>query len=429
MRTVLFIIIILICNQFISAQNIFKPIGCSVSSGPNLSTPALQNTNCRYQLILRHWKDIETSPGVFNFSALQTMINTVKSYNKKYSLVIAAGGPGSPLWLTGTLNAPYITYLFHGISYKLPLWWNNTVQQRLSMLATALGNQFSSDTSLALVYISQMTTNGVEGHLNGINMATMYSAGFTQTNWINAAKQTAYYFINAFPTKAIAFEVHDVDNTTLIPQTIITDLYNDSSTCRRIGAAMFWLSGRTSYQPNLVNFLLGFQGDKYAQMITSTRAPGQFQDSSIVTAFNQAQQLNIRYIEFWHEEYQYNTIDTLLSDFNNWSDSVFTLYDSCSNVTGIGEHSSLISDFYLRQNYPNPFNPSTLIDFVLPNYGEVKLTIIDLLGQEVAVLVNGKRSAGRHSVLFEAGNLPSGIYFYQLETSDFTETRKMLLLK
>lgn len=415
------------CN--INTQIIYKPIGSSVSSGPNLSTPAMLDTNCRYQLILKPWSEIETSPGVFNFTSLQILINTVKSYNKKYSLVIGAGGPGSPAWLTGTLNAPYINYLFHGNSYKLPLWWNSTVQQRLSMLVTALANQFASDTSLVLVYVTQMTANGVEGHLNGINMSTMYNAGFTHSNWISAAKQTAYYFINAFPQKAIAFEVHDVDNTSTIPQTIITDLYNDISTCGRLGAAMFWLSGRTSYQPNLINFLSSFQGDKYAQMITSTLAPGQFQDSSIVTAFYQAQQLNIRYIEFWHEEYQYHTIDSLMYDFNNWSDSSFTLYDSCGSIIGIEGQSIILDNYYLGQNYPNPFNPSTLIEYVIPYPTDVRITIIDLLGKEVVVIVNGKRSAGRNTVEFNAENLSSGIYFCKFEANNFIQTRKMLLLK
>jgi polyvinyl alcohol dehydrogenase (cytochrome) len=86
--------------------------------------------------------------------------------------------------------------------------------------------------------------------------------------------------------------------------------------------------------------------------------------------------------------------------------------------------------FYLSQNYPNPFNPSTVINFSIPKENTmVSLKIFNSIGQEVAVLINQVVSAGNHEVQFDATGLPSGLYFYTLNTSDFVETRKMLLLK
>lgn len=85
--------------------------------------------------------------------------------------------------------------------------------------------------------------------------------------------------------------------------------------------------------------------------------------------------------------------------------------------------------YALTQNYPNPFNPSTEIAFDLPTASQVRLTVYNILGQEVTTLVNGQRSAGHYVEQWDAGGQASGIYFYKLEAGSFSETRKMMLLK
>ncbi|NUN68476.1 MAG: VCBS repeat-containing protein [Bacteroidetes bacterium] len=85
--------------------------------------------------------------------------------------------------------------------------------------------------------------------------------------------------------------------------------------------------------------------------------------------------------------------------------------------------------FTLDQNYPNPFNPATRITYQLVSAGNTTLKVYDMLGKEVAVLVNGHRTAGEYSVDFNASALPSGIYFYTLRSGTSTQTRKMLLMK
>ncbi len=90
---------------------------------------------------------------------------------------------------------------------------------------------------------------------------------------------------------------------------------------------------------------------------------------------------------------------------------------------------ALPTDFALSQNYPNPFNPTTTISFALPKSSPVTLSVYNILGQEVARLVDGPMAAGTHQVTFEASNMASGIYFYRLQTDGFSEQRKMVLMK
>jgi len=110
---------------------------------------------------------------------------------------------------------------------------------------------------------------------------------------------------------------------------------------------------------------------------------------------------------------------------------------------GMGEVSQMISgetstvvgsnnqpkSFTLEQNYPNPFNPSTTINYEIPTSGIVSLKVYDVLGKEIATLVNEEKPAGIYEVNFNAVNLPAGVYFYRLQTGDFVQTKKMILLK
>ncbi len=87
------------------------------------------------------------------------------------------------------------------------------------------------------------------------------------------------------------------------------------------------------------------------------------------------------------------------------------------------------TDFALNQNYPNPFNPSTVINFELKSNSNISLKVYNVLGAEVATLVNGNYAAGKYNVTFDASKLSSGVYFYRLQAGNFIETKKMVLLK
>lgn len=125
--------------------------------------------------------------------------------------------------------------------------------------------------------------------------------------------------------------------------------------------------------------------------------------------------------------------------FNVWQDNHEhgVGYDIWANVYNFGYLVTGVNNkkintpinFKLSQNYPNPFNPTTVISYQFPVAGYVSLKVYDILGREVATLVNQRQNPGQHQVTFNASNLASGTYFYRLRTGDFVQVKKMLLLK
>jgi len=123
------------------------------------------------------------------------------------------------------------------------------------------------------------------------------------------------------------------------------------------------------------------------------------------------------------------------------TDGKYTYYGTTRKVgigslTGINEE-NIPKEFSLSQNYTNPFNPSTTIKYQIPSLGNenirsmqaVVLKAFDILGNEIATLVNQEQPAGYYQIEWNAGNLSSGIYFYRLQSGSFVQTRKLMLIK
>jgi len=106
------------------------------------------------------------------------------------------------------------------------------------------------------------------------------------------------------------------------------------------------------------------------------------------------------------------------------------IWSFSTKVTDVsGEQNAIPTEYSFYQNYPNPFNPSTVIKYDLPKEGFVTMKIYNILGKEIKTLVNDFKKAGSYNVTFDAGNLPSGIYFCRIKSNDFSAVRKLLLIK
>jgi len=98
-------------------------------------------------------------------------------------------------------------------------------------------------------------------------------------------------------------------------------------------------------------------------------------------------------------------------------------------TVGIENETQLPKKFALYQNFPNPFNPATTIRYDLPKQATVTITIFDVIGRQVAKLVNSEQPAGAYSVRWDATGFASGLYYYRIEAGDFASVRKLVLMK
>lgn len=108
------------------------------------------------------------------------------------------------------------------------------------------------------------------------------------------------------------------------------------------------------------------------------------------------------------------------SEFSNEVDLIFT---------GVEDNDQIIETFELQQNYPNPFNPTTNIGYQIPENTHVRLEVFDMKGQKIQTLVNKRQSTGRYTIAFDASNLASGVYIYQLTAGEFSQSKKLFLIK
>ncbi|MBU8934092.1 MAG: M28 family peptidase [candidate division Zixibacteria bacterium] len=186
--------------------------------------------------------------------------------------------------------------------------------------------------------------------------------------------------------------------------------------------------------------LASYSGIPYASFV-SLSTPGTevlyTYDSGDDDPFSEGQPMAWRYIG---SDYRYIFMDIPLS-FMDRDNAISTLRRAVADVTNLetaidddANNDGLPHSFVLYQNYPNPFNPTTRISYYLQRTTDVRLTIYNILGQEVKLLVNGQQKVGQHELEWKGRNssgrtVASGLYFYRLQTDDFEQTMKMLLLK
>jgi photosystem II stability/assembly factor-like uncharacterized protein len=130
----------------------------------------------------------------------------------------------------------------------------------------------------------------------------------------------------------------------------------------------------------------------------------------------------------YHYLLSVNCINSLICFAIGGEGSLYKTTDG-GGVTSVNDNISMINNYHLYQNYPNPFNPVTIITYSIPESQIVELKVYDLIGNEVAEIVNEYKNVGSYSISFNANNLSSGIYFYKIRAGRFVQTKKLVLLK
>ena len=214
------------------------------------------------------------------------------------------------------------------------------------------------------------------------------------------------------------YKIRQYDDIPLAPQNLTVD---------RSGNNHPLLEWTENYEPDLNKYYI-YRYDTYGggwQYLTQT-SNEEYEDTTLTycTAAPPAKCADER--NFY---YRITAVD-LQSHESEPSDSVVArLVGGSPDKKSANNNDIAPTEYSLQQNFPNPFNPTTQINYSIKESGLVTLNVYDVLGSEVAVLVNEKKSPGYYSVNFDAGNLPSGIYIYKLTARVFTDTKKLILLK
>ncbi len=350
------------------------PLGIYDDSGVTASPNPLNDAAIKGGLVRVQWNQIETSAGNFSWSNLDKQVDTIECNANCYSGMSAGtcsnnldasgrgtscvprkwslsvlGGPFSPTWL---FSNPYNvgTFTLNG-TMTIPKFWDTTLLQRLDSLASALAKRYGNDQYLQLVYIPQMTQNGVEGAFYGPFDQTLTNAGYTVDNWVSAVEQTTLSFATAFPTKSVAAELHYLLSNSCAGLRIMNDLALSANgyaakplAYQQIGVAIWWLDGATNYQGDMLlgtsfgdtqdkigttcpaAISGGFQGfvkaggRVYAQLIQQSSMTASF-PTGFAGVFTQAQQLGIKYIEVWQQDVTLtgSPWETNFSNFNTYA--------------------------------------------------------------------------------------------------------------
>jgi len=274
----------------------------------------------------------------------------------------------------------------------------------------------------------------------------------TQASYISANQIYARNLMNMglAPQQIIdSLVAHDAQNNPTVRQYGITDFVG--STTRRAGytgvncinyknhnlGTTFTVQGNILLGQQILDSMFarfvntnGTLADKLMAALQGAKVPGADtrcipRNTSSISAFIRvARPTDPQSGPYWLDLNVNNTafgiepIDSLQVLYNNWL------------TTGISNNQNIYPEtFSLSQNYPNPFNPTTIITFDIAKLSTVKLVVYDLTGSEISVLADNMFHRGRYTVNFDASNLASGTYLYQLRADDFIDTKKMIVIK
>ena len=413
------------CGLFINPLNA-PPIesASGMSIYPPLTTRA-ENDTLYYSLYVGSDGKINRSTGRIEIifedieSGTTETLNAVRTSNNYYqNLAAIAGNNGTVLvsdntGLTWTIKSPVTSANLYGVDHNYFLFAvgdNGTILYASEIITGNLILQ-NSGTSRNLKGVSISRLNNQYVIVVG-EKGTILRTTDTGFNWENVSIPDTNVDFNSISQQGV-YNSADV----FVAVGTGGKIYKSTDT----GATWEQKSSGTTSNLTSVFFLTPdsgiVAGDNGTIILTTNGGNSWFTDNTFISPPGR----NFKSVSCIHKESQtYSVI----------SDSLFIVSNEEIIVADVEQNETfIISGYLLSQNYPNPFNPSTKISWQSPVSGHQTLKIYDVLGNEVATLVDEYREAGRYELLFDASNLSSGIYFYRLEAGSFVETKKMILLQ
>ncbi len=334
-----------------------------------------------------------TSTADYNNSAFMPIAHSQNSTNVVFP-------KGVMVWRV-TYNFPNQNYEDNGLIYASGLY-NNTFPENIPT-ETDAGDLFPGAAGIKV--LSPWSDNRdpyVTGNVFVPNTKTSTNVGMeilSENSTTFTAKMYQSSPQDASPAKPL--------NLAFTTNTQITFTWDNNNEPDR----QYWEVWRKYYRS---------QFDNQDWTLVATRTTNSFTDPDFQTTYNENGQYSL--------SYKIRTKDTQ-SLYSIYSDVVSTNGYIVFWKTGQTAKADIPKEYFMNQNYPNPFNPTTTIDYSIPEASNVRITVFDYIGREVASVVNKNQNVGYYSATFDASKLASGVYFYKIVAGRFFSTKKMLLLK
>ena len=393
------------------------------------------------------WADFEIGPGQYDFSPIDSVIARLEPLGQKLSFSLFSSAPEY------ILNDPNVETFF-GVGSRAggsqdqlrPVTWDSTALARYEAFTLALANYMVPDAAAGgqLVplkdhpVLAQITASVLGlGLIRDKEQRLASSPGYEREKFIQAVLRSVHAIVDKFPNKFTYvgfFSMQDQINTPALDEVLLDSLttefdgvanprlglFQENLACSTPIPTFAWaLDREKNNRPILFQMLQSWKNpfanpSKTDPCLTDSTGP----DVGMRYAFDT---FNCRYFEIYTADLDFAGFHNALQEMHDF------LAGTTTSVRQPGP--SLPAAFALQQNYPNPFNPSTTIRFSLREKQHVRLTVFDLRGRQVAVLLDTDTRPGEHTVTFDASDLVSGVYFYRLQTERFNQVRKALLIK
>ncbi len=367
--------------------------------------------------------------------------------------------------ITNSITGGMLKNLFqYNVDNKMTEWlildntgngWNNSIKNVYSydfenklLLEVSLGWNMSQWDSLTqikyfyfqgnvLQYIFQdYTVNGWENASRANyeydtvgNVKKIISETWINNDWQNS-NQASYFYRFQNLTDSILFQTWDGNtwqNYSKCTFFYSVNLLDADSIIIKIWTGSNWLN----YMKRLPTYDLNHN---QIEIVDQTWSSNNWENSNqFLYSYNQYNYIETAYCKIWQNhqwvdgdgDIFFSNPDGFKVDF--FSNRIFAYYSIANNVEE--NKSPFPGGYYLYQNYPNPFNSSSIIKYSIPKTSQVTLKIFNILGKEIATLVNEEKPAGSYTVNFDGSNLPTGVYIYRITTGNYSAAKKLILLK